>query len=43
MATYIVKFKDWTLEVNKTLTEQTYKNISGSGADTCSCGYSKTI
>lgn len=41
MASYIVKFKDWTLEVNKTLTKQTYKNISGSGADTCSCGYCK--
>lgn len=37
MATTIVKFKDWTFEVDKALTEQTYQNISGSGADTCGC------
>ena len=33
----IVKFKDWTFEVDKALTEQTYERNSGSGADTCSC------
>lgn len=37
MATTIVKFKDWTFEVDKLLTEQTYKSIVGSGADTCGC------
>jgi hypothetical protein len=37
METNVVKFKDWTFEVNKALNEQTYKHISGSGADTCDC------
>src|SRR5690606_33023964 len=37
MATTIVKYKDWAFEVDKGLTEQTYKSISGSGADTCGC------
>ena len=37
MTLTIVKFKDWTFEVDKTLTEQTYRSISGSGADTCTC------
>ena len=32
-----MKFTDWTFEVDKTLTEQTYKNIVGSGNETCSC------
>jgi hypothetical protein len=37
MTTAIVKFKDWTFEVDKVLTEQTYKNIASSGAETCGC------
>lgn len=37
MANSIIKFKNWTFEVDKMLTEQTYKSISVSGADTCSC------
>ena len=41
MATTIVKYKDWTFEVDQTLTEQTYKTISGSGADTCGCNECK--
>lgn len=32
-----VTFKDWTFEVDKTLTEQTYGRISNSGADMCDC------
>lgn len=39
--TTIVKFKAWTFDVNKTLTEQTYKNFSGSGAETCGCNNCK--
>jgi len=41
MVITIVKYKDWTFEVDKTLTEQTYKNISGSGAETCVCNNCK--
>ena len=37
MSITIVKFKDWTFEVDKSLTEQTYRNISASGAETCRC------
>lgn len=37
MATTIVKFREWTFEVDKECTEQTYHDISGSGADTCGC------
>ena len=37
MATTIVKFRDWTFEVDKEYTVQTYRDISGSGADTCGC------
>ena len=37
MMTIIIKFKDWTFEVHKELTEQAYKSISGSGANTCGC------
>jgi hypothetical protein len=37
MATTIVKFQDWTFDVDKAWTEQTYTNIFGSGADTCEC------
>lgn len=37
MGTDIVKYKDWTFEVDRALTQQTYKHISGSGADTCGC------
>jgi len=37
MTTTTVKYKDWTFDVDKALTEQTYKSISGSGADTCGC------
>ena len=33
----IVKFNDWTFEVDKALTEQAYKTVSGSGADSCGC------
>jgi len=32
-----VKYKDWEFEVDKELTEETYKKVSGSGADTCTC------
>lgn len=32
-----VKYKDWKFEVDKKLTEQTYKKVLGSGADTCTC------
>ena len=41
MGTSIVKFKDWTFEVDKALTEGTYNAILGSGADTCSCNNCK--
>jgi hypothetical protein len=41
MTITIVNFKDWTFEVNKGLTEQTYRNISGSGAETCRCSNCK--
>lgn len=41
MTTTTVKFRDWTFEVDKALTEQTYRNISDSGADTCSCNECK--
>lgn len=37
MTTTTVKFREWTFEVDKTLTRQTYRNISGSGADNCDC------
>ena len=37
MTIAIVKFRDWTFEVDKTLNEQTYTNISSSGAHTCGC------
>ncbi len=37
MATVTLKFRDWEFEVDKQLTEQTYKKISGSGADGCAC------
>ena len=37
----ILKFRDWTLEVEKELTQQTYDKISGSGADTCVCNNCK--
>ena len=37
MSITIVKFNDWTFEVDKSLTEQTYRNISASGAETCRC------
>ena len=39
MAINIVKYKEWTFEVDRELTEQTYRGISGSGADTCGCIY----
>ncbi len=35
--TTTVKFRDWTFEVDKEQTERTYREISGSGADTCGC------
>ncbi len=35
--TTIVKFQDWTFEVDRPLTEQTYKAFSGSGAENCGC------
>jgi len=41
MGTIIVKFKDWTFEVDKVLTKQTYHCISVSGADTCACNNCK--
>jgi hypothetical protein len=37
MATTILNFRDWTFEVDKELTEQTYMTVPGSGADTCGC------
>jgi len=37
MAYTIVKFQDWTFEVDKDLTKQTYENLSGSFTDTCIC------
>ena len=37
MATSILKFKDWTFEVDKELTEKTYNNTPNGGADTCVC------
>lgn len=41
MARNFVKFKDWMFEVDTALTEQTYQNVSGGGADTCGCNYCK--
>jgi len=37
MTSTIVKFREWTFEVNKALTEQTYKRVACSGAETCRC------
>ncbi len=37
MISVTVKYKDWGFEVDKELTEQTYKKVSGSEADTCTC------
>jgi len=37
MTNTIVRFQNWIFEVDKALTEKTYNNISGSGADTCGC------
>ena len=37
MISVTVKYKDWEFEVDKELTEHTYKKVSGSGADTCTC------
>lgn len=35
--TETLKFKEWELEFERLLTEQTYKDISESGAETCNC------
>jgi hypothetical protein len=37
MTPNILKFRDWILEVDKELTQQTYDKVSASGADTCLC------
>ncbi len=37
MESKIVKFKDWTLEVDKVSTQRTYNSISLSGSETCDC------
>lgn len=37
MATEIVNYRDWVFEVDRKLTEQTYRKVSTSGADTCPC------
>ncbi len=41
MHTIIIKFRDWAFEVYKDVTEQTYKSISYSGAETCICNNCK--
>lgn len=37
MSGTIVRFQDWTFEVDRAFTEQTYEKVLGSGADTCIC------
>lgn len=37
MATEIVNYRGWVFEVDRELTEQTYRKVSASGADTCPC------
>ena len=37
MKPVILKFRAWTLEVDKEQTQRTYEKVSGSGADTCIC------
>lgn len=39
--TTIVKYRDLTLDVDKTLTENTYKNFTGNTAETCTCNNCK--
>lgn len=41
MATEIVNYMDWVLEVDRKSTEQAYHAVSASGADTCSCSNCK--
>lgn len=33
----LVKYRDWVFEVDRDLTEKTYSNVLGSGADSCVC------
>ena len=35
--TTTLQFKDWEFRFDKQLTQQTYENVVGSGADTCFC------
>ena len=41
MTVTTVKFRDWKFEVDRELTETTYTNVLGSGADTCVCNNCK--
>ena len=41
MKPIILKFRDWTLEAEKELTQLTYEKVTGSGADTCVCNHCK--
>ena len=37
MALGILEYKNWTFEVDKELTKQTYENVESGGSDTCTC------
>ena len=37
MSTIIVSFLEWIFEVDKEITQQTYKNLQFGGSDTCGC------
>ncbi len=41
--TTIVKYKDWTFEVDFSTTKNTYDNANPGGADTCPCAYCKNF
>jgi hypothetical protein len=37
MPTALLHYRDWTFEVDRELTRQTYAAVAGGGADTCLC------
>lgn len=37
MATSLLHYRSWTLEVDQELTQKTYATVAGSGSDTCVC------
>lgn len=43
MTVTTVKYKDWVLEVESELTQQTYNGVSVSGAESCECNDSSRV